>query len=448
MIDLPRHLARLRHRAAGARWYRGGVADLGRILLLAAVLFGVASGVTTLVNDITAPPGERPAQGKIAMDLVWIACIVLAPTAGRTAAWVVLAAFATAALSLWPRELAYGWLSLSLAAFAVATARRHVALAVTLAGAGVWAWRATEGTADPKLVSDMTSAVLPTIALAGGIGWALGTAIVRRRVAEDALDDAEQRAHAARHEERIRLSRELHDSVARDLTIISMHSALLRKAALSDDLAYSRTAIEDTSRAALGDLKRLLTVLRTEDSAAGPVFTRDADANDPAGAVAAAAQRLTSLGFTVRHHIEPLAALPRITQATLVRALKEAEANVAKHAPRGAECLIDVRTERRDAVLVVTNTLGGGQASGLPSMGVGVPAVRERVTLLGGHLTAREEDGVWAFRARVPLDPTPEPSNAAVLRRGAPAEKGDPAAGAAALRDRLRPARTRTDGAG
>lgn len=413
MIDSRRPLARLLRREAGGRRLSGPITNAGRILALAAVLFGVATGVDSLIGHIGHYDPGKP--GQVPTDLLWIVCVVTAPLAGRYTAPTVTAALATAAFTPWAANYIYAWLGFSVAAFAVGTARRRIALAVTLVGSGIWAvWLVTR---DPLLLSGMIWGVLPSIALPAAIGWALGTVIHRLEVAEEALADADGRAQAARHEERIRLSRELHDSVARDLTIISMHAALLRRAALSEDHAYSRTAIEDTSRAALADLKRLLTVLRTEDSAAGPVFTRDADADDLPGAVGAAAARLSALGFTVRSRVDTPVPLPRITQATLVRALKESEANVAKHAPRGADCVIEVRTERRDAVLVVTNTLVGGQSSGLPSTGVGLPAVRERVTLLGGELTAHTEGGIWLLRARVPLDPAPEPSVSGVLRR-------------------------------
>ena len=102
--------------------------------------------------------------------------------------------------------------------------------------------------------------------LACAIGIGFGSAFRwldnRREQAEEQAADALQQAAHAREEERQQLAAELHDVVAKDLTVITMLAGSLRLNTANEDIITASKSIENTSRAALDDLQHLLLVLR------------------------------------------------------------------------------------------------------------------------------------------------------------------------------------------
>ncbi len=86
------------------------------------------------------------------------------------------------------------------------------------------------------------------------------------RRAELLATDREERARAAVAAERTRIARELHDVVAHSVSVIAVQAGSLRRrlhhgvAPTEDDLA----AIERTARDALGDMRRMLGLLRAD----------------------------------------------------------------------------------------------------------------------------------------------------------------------------------------
>ena len=105
--------------------------------------------------------------------------------------------------------------------------------------------------------------------LACAIGIGFGSAFRwldnRREQAEEQAADALQQAAHAREEERQQLAAELHDVVAKDLTVITMLAGSLRLNTANEDVITASKSIENTSRAALDDLQRLLLVLRNRN---------------------------------------------------------------------------------------------------------------------------------------------------------------------------------------
>ena len=109
-----------------------------------------------------------------------------------------------------------------------------------------------------------------------GAAWLLGhfahnyrayAARLEERTAE--LEQArEELARRAVTEERLRIARELHDVVAHAMSVIAVQSGVGAHVASTqpEEAAKALAAIEATSRAALEELRRLLGVLRAEDS--------------------------------------------------------------------------------------------------------------------------------------------------------------------------------------
>jgi signal transduction histidine kinase len=252
------------------------------------------------------------------------------------------------------------------------------------------------------------SAVLFAGVVAGS--WLLGF-LARRwqtMAAENAqrakeLEEARtELAHSAVAAERLRIARELHDVVAHSMSVIAMHAGAARLA-VGTDAASERTAldvIERSSRGALGEMRRLVTLLREEDGA------------DVARSPAPAVTELHTLvagvvagGLTIDVRTEgDLNAVPAGVSLAAYRVIQEALTNIVRHAgPTGASLLVEAG---RDALLIrVENTAPLTPSGPVPSAGGrhGSIGMQERVALYGGTLNAGPTaDGGWRVEARLP----------------------------------------------
>ena len=104
------------------------------------------------------------------------------------------------------------------------------------------------------------------------ISWGLGSAARQRRLYADGLQ--QQAASRAVAEERLRIARELHDVVAHGMSVIAVQAGF-GEYVIDDQPAKAREAlgaIQATSRDALDEMRRMLSVLRQADTAGdGPV---------------------------------------------------------------------------------------------------------------------------------------------------------------------------------
>ena len=214
------------------------------------------------------------------------------------------------------------------------------------------------------------------------IAYQVGIAIERARLAEEAT-------RLARSEERARLAREIHDTLAQGLTAIALNleGALPH---LESDPARARERLERAltqSRESLDEARRSVMDLRTAPLAAKPL----------AEALAALGRAFTSdTGVRVNVHSRVERTLPLRIEAELFRIVQEALANVRRHA-RARTVGIDLRVDGRTARLTVRDD-GRGFASASatrpPSEGHhGVAGMRERANLLGGRLRVESRPG-------------------------------------------------------
>jgi signal transduction histidine kinase len=240
--------------------------------------------------------------------------------------------------------------------------------------------------------------------------WYLG--VFARRWQSLAAENA-QRAkelEAARHElarhavaaERLRIARELHDVIAHSMSVIAMHAGAARLA-VGTDPASERKAldvIESSSREALGEMRRLVTVLRDEnaDTAARSPVPGLADLPTLVASVAAG-------GLTVDVRTEgDLEAVPSGVSLAAYRVIQEALTNVVRHAGQtSAHVVVQARPE--DLLVKIENAAPSGSAPGVPSAGGhhGAVGMRERVELYGGSLrNGPSTDGGWSVEASLP----------------------------------------------
>jgi len=210
--------------------------------------------------------------------------------------------------------------------------------------------------------------------------------------------EADARRLAARNG----LARELHDSVGHALTVTVLQAAAAGQL-LDTDPAFVRralAAIEDSGRAAMDDLDRVLGVLRDGEAAAlGPRRTL-ADLPQLASEARATDRDVT---LSMRG---PVADVPGSVSREGYRLVQEGLTNALRHAGAVPVALLVAVTA--DALTIeVSNALpatgAAGAASADAGSGVGLAGMGERVTLLGGRLTAGPDGGRWRLHAELPL---------------------------------------------
>ena len=235
--------------------------------------------------------------------------------------------------------------------------------------------------------------------------YAAGVAMRLRRQRERHLTqrtvelelERDARARAAVAEERRRIARELHDVVAHAISVTVVQARGGRRV-LDVDVAQARTAfdsIERTGEQALGEMRRLLGMLREDDPNAGrapqPSLARlDALADD-----------LRSSGLPVEVAVdgETVELAPGV-DLTAYRIVQEALTNTLKHAgPAVAHVHVHYGD---DAVELTVEDDGAGTGNG-NGTGNGLVGIRERVAVVGGTLEAGTlPEGGFRIHARLP----------------------------------------------
>jgi signal transduction histidine kinase len=252
----------------------------------------------------------------------------------------------------------------------------------------------------------------------GGIVYAvLGAATVVRSRQELATalavrtaeleHEREAAAGLAVAEERRRIARELHDVVAHSLSVIVLQAGAERR-----DLAVERPGsaatletIEQTGRAALAEMRRLLGVLRDPDdglSLAPPPGL--------AGLPELAAQ-VAEAGLEVDLDVaDDLPPLPTGFDLSCYRIVQESLTNALRHGA-ATRARVTVQHRRGEVRLEVVDD---GTAAPVEDHqpGHGIVGMRERAALFGGELSAGPREGRgargWQVRARLPV-PTDAP---------------------------------------
>jgi len=243
-------------------------------------------------------------------------------------------------------------------------------------------------------------------------------------MAERAEWAAEQRAQEARRAtlaERLRIARELHDIVAHHVSVIVIQAQGAQRM-VDRDPDRSRQAMVDvelTARTALEEMRRLLGLLRPAEAADGAGGAEDPDGVAPGDAAGrqplqgladietlVTSMAAAGLRVTLRTAGEPRP-VPEDVGLTGYRIVQEALTNVLKHAgPAQAHVLLDYGEQLE---ITVTDD-GRGAAAGLtgtepPGAGRGTTGMRERVSMLGGQLTAGPQPG-GGFRVHAAI-PSP-----------------------------------------
>ncbi|WP_399882435.1 sensor histidine kinase [Streptomyces sp. BBFR51] len=194
--------------------------------------------------------------------------------------------------------------------------------------------------------------------------------------------------------ERTRIARELHDSIGHALTLAVLQAGAARTADSPEFTERALAAIEETGRAALEDLERVLGVLREAER---PVSARPTLTD--AGRLLESAR---ASGAKVDAEVTgALETLPGPVSREGYRILQEALTNVLRHAGT-VPALVHVRVADGALTLEVRNPLPDERAA--PGRGSGLRGIRERAALLGGRAhTGPDGAGDWQVRVELPL---------------------------------------------
>jgi signal transduction histidine kinase len=387
------------------------VMEATRIRILDVALAAVAAAALVVVMvGIDGDAGDRSFDA-LAGVLVALAGGVLA--LHRRAPMVVLAV-TTAALALYSLmdypggPVYFTWIG---AIFAVSVARgpakAWLPAAASTVAIVVTAFHDSTGVLANMGRSDLARAVFVSWA-AGGL--LLGGSVRGRRVERAALEErarhlAETREEEALRrvaEERVRIARDLHDSVAHSMANISVQAGVGAHVLdeRPEDARATLLAIKHASRDALAELRATLGMLRSSE---------DAPREPAAGLerLPALVESSRAAGLPVDVVIEGNARpLPPAVDTAAFRIVQESLTNVIRHAGP-ARATVAVRLSEAGVEIEVTDD-GRGAADSNDDTdgggGHGLAGMRERVALLGGELSAgTRRSGGYRVRAQLPL---------------------------------------------
>jgi signal transduction histidine kinase len=251
------------------------------------------------------------------------------------------------------------------------------------------------------LVSAVTAAV------------ALGLVVRVRRAQLASLRDRaarleierDQRSKLAAVTERTRVAREMHDIIGHNLSVI----ITLADAGEYAGEASPRRATEalrligESSRQALGELRRMLGVLREQNGE--PELSpqpRIADVETLCARIRAAGPEL------VYRSAGDLDALDRGMQLMAYRIVQEALTNALRHAGPATHVTVSLTLSDERLLILVRDT--GGPVEPPTEEGQGLAGMRERAALYEGTVTAGPApDGGWVVEAVLPIDSGDQP---------------------------------------
>ena len=295
-------------------------------------------------------------------------------------------------------------IAVALALAAVGSRTRGMRLALAAIGtlSGLFAASLLVG-ADPG--GAFAVALLVT---AGGlvIGGALGVLRFESEVFDERAAvlerERDERARVAVAEERTRIARELHDVIGHSISVMGVQAGAVRSV-LRDDQQRERDAlraVERTGRQAVGEMRRLIGLLRPDDNGVG----------DPTPSLRRVEQLVSEIrdaglviGLSVRGDLNVLS--PGVDLAGF-RIVQEALTNALKHAP-GAHVEARLCCTQHELDIEVVDNGGGPPRTTSGEVGHGMVGMRERTALYGGELmTGPTPTGGFSVHARIQLEGT------------------------------------------
>ncbi|OEJ27218.1 two-component sensor histidine kinase [Streptomyces agglomeratus] len=232
-----------------------------------------------------------------------------------------------------------------------------------------------------------------------GIGASAGDAVRSRRAFVDAIRERAERAERTREEEarrrvaeeRLRIARDLHDVVAHHIALVNVQAGVAAHVMdkRPDQAKEALAHVREASRSALNELRATVGLLRQSGDPEAPT--------EPAPGLGVLDQLLDTFrnaGLPVevaRPDRGVAAPLPAAVDLAAYRIIQEALTNVQKHAGAHAKAEVSVVCVGSSVEITVIDNGGGTRSADdrpRDGGGHGLTGMRERVTALGGTLTA------------------------------------------------------------
>lgn len=194
--------------------------------------------------------------------------------------------------------------------------------------------------------------------------------------------------------ERTRLSREMHDVVSHQVSLIAVQAGALQVSSSDPAARTAAGVIRSLAVRTLDELRQMVGVLRADGAPTG--------GDKPQPTLDDLPRLISDSGLPAELVTDTPADLAPPLQRAVYRTVQEGLTNARKHAP-GAPVRVSVRTTTATIDVVVHNGAPTAPALTLPSGGAGLRGLRERAELLGGRLDASPEpDGGYRLRVTLP----------------------------------------------
>lgn len=390
------------------------------LALVLALFFGVFSlGIGLTQIDL---PWTLPTLAALGILHLSLAFRRMAPEASFIAVAAALAVQAFTSHPLLPSDALFALSLYSVSAYGRKPAP-GIALAVGLAGAVIATFKIVL-MSDPSQMSLGAGAVYATffaflvsVVLAS---WSIGLFRRVRFAYISTLEDRARRAEAEREErarravveERARIAREMHDVVAHSLAVIVSQAQGGQYASRTNPERATEVlgTIAEAGRQALADMRGLLAVLRTEETAGLPSVDRNPQPD--LAALPELLNRVENAGLPIRFastgHPQPLGPARELA---IFRVVQESLTNTIKHAGPGVTA--DINLDWGPTALtikIIDDGRGPTPADPLAAdehgSGHGLVGMRERLAVLGGSVSASARaGGGFVVHAQVPYRP-------------------------------------------
>jgi signal transduction histidine kinase len=231
--------------------------------------------------------------------------------------------------------------------------------------------------------------------------WIVADGVRRRRAYSASL--RERSLREALSGQRLQIARELHDIVSHAMSVVAVQAGVGSHliATRPDEAAKSLRAIEDTARAALSETRSLLSVIRDDD------YDLASRSSIPGlDDLRALVRRVADVGQPVTLRVEGQPRpLPQSLELSIYRVVQEALTNVVRHAAPSATATVVIRYDDGGVIVEVTDDGHGTGNKHSHGGGHGLAGMRERVSLLGGELSAGPRaGGGYQVVARLPAE--------------------------------------------
>ena len=295
---------------------------------------------------------------------------------------------------------------------AIYTVAAHLPLADALLAGGIYVigmflsllgTSQTSASAPDRFIAEF---LINLLALA--LAWTVGVTVRTRRAYVASLEaraallerEREDNARLAVALERGRIARELHDVVAHSVSVVVVQAAAAERL-IDADPAGAREAmriVASVGREALGEMRRVLDVLRDSGAGGGLAPQPGIDELD------ALARRMADAGLPVELSVQgEERPLPASAALSAYRIVQESLTNTLRHAgPARARVMLRYLPDALE-IRVSDNGAGARASAVSEGGGHGLIGMRERVALFGGELEAGPRpEGGYAVLARIP----------------------------------------------